>query len=140
MTRHTCRRFLTTFLPAFAGFLILIPAASAMPLLSDPAAAATPTTPLPFVSPFGAVFHATPAENAQTGDGWYPAAVHRPGPVLGVDLSVPNPGTVPTLSAPDSGHDWQPFGLMLGLSVVLAGLLAVASRRSAQPRHVPLLH
>ena len=129
------RLFHTTLL-AFATALILIPAASAMPVLSDSGGPAV-RAPIPFLSPVDAAFQAVPP--AQEGDGWYPAAIHRPGPVLGVDLSVPNPGTVPTISTSDGGRDFQPLGLF-ALSAALVGLLAVAARRRAQPQHVPILH
>jgi hypothetical protein len=132
MTRLFRRRFLKTSLLAFSTSLILIPAASAMPVISDPAAASASAVPI--VSPFDAVFHATPA---QTGDGWYTAATHRPGPVAGVDLTVPTLSSSPSVS-PSDGRDWQPFGLALALSAALVALLAL-SRRSV-PRPVPIVH
>ena len=135
MTRLFRRRFLKTSLLAFATYMILIPAASAMPVLSDPADSA-PAASLPLVSPFDAAFHATPA---QTGDGWYSAAVLRPGPVLGVDLTVPNLSPGSTVTPADTGRDWQPFGFALALSAALVALLVASSRRRPQPRHVPVL-
>jgi hypothetical protein len=152
MTRLFRRRLLKTSLLAFATSMILVPAASAMPVLSDPAASAPRATPA-FVNlgPYDGYVTRTadnairsPIASTPLADSWYTPAV------LGIsDTSVSGRATpdvppvagraVPVLSSP-SGFDWGDAGIALALGAFLTAFVAFGALRSRRARHVPILH
>jgi hypothetical protein len=108
MTRSFHRRFLNTSLLAFAISLIVIPAASAMPVLSDSTRTAPTAKPAAYVGgPFDGYI-------TRTADGTIPSAAATPalvsGPMDGyiartADGTVPSPVAAPALvSGPMDGY------------------------------------
>ncbi len=170
MTRLFRRRFLKTSLLAFATSMILIPAASAMPVLSEPGAAPTVRATPAFVNlgPYdGYVTRTadkairTPIASAPLTDSWYTPAVlgtieptltdswYTPG-VLGIsDTNVvgrstpdvpPVAGRALPVLSSPSGFDWNDAGLGLALGASLAAFALFGAQRTRRARHVPILH
>ncbi len=101
MTRLFRRRFLKTSLFAFATSMILIPAASAMPVLSDPADSATQAKPAYVGGPFDGYV-------TRTANGTIPSAIAKPALVSGpfdgyvtrtADGTIPSPAATPTVDS-----------------------------------------
>ena len=155
MTRSFHKRFLNTSLLAFAISLIVIPAASAMPVLSDSTKTApTAKSPALVSGPMDGYI-------ARTADGTVPSPVavsdqqpltdswYTPG-VLGSTQSfsvgrttpdVPPVGgrAIPVLSSP-SGFDWNNAGLGVAFGAALIALMAFGAHRARRARTVPILH
>ena len=146
MTRLIRRRFLKTSLLAFASSLILIPAASAMPVLSDPAASApavSQTTPLTDSWYTPAVLGSI--EQPLT-DSWYTPAVLGSTDSFTVGRTTPDVPPVagratpaPVLTSP-SGFDWSDAGIALALGLALTAFFVVGAQRARRTRSVPILH
>ncbi len=107
MTRLFRRRFLKTSLLAFSTSMILIPAASAMPVLSDSADSTTQAKPAYVGGPFDGYI-------TRTADGTIPSTVATPAVVSGpfdgyvtrtADGTIPSAIATPTLvSGPFDGY------------------------------------
>jgi hypothetical protein len=124
MTRSFHRRFLRTSLLALTISLIVIPAASAMPVLSDSTRTA-PTAQQPLA------------------DSWYTPAVLGSTQSFSIGRSTPDLPPVstsaPVISSP-SGFDWNNAGLGIAFGAALIALMAFGAHRARRARQVPILH
>jgi len=135
------RLFSKSIFIAFATALVIVPAASAMPV-TEPGA---PVTPRAYVVPTTNLtdgWYSAAVQQTPLTDGWYTAAVHQAPLTDGwYSAVVKAPSTsTPTIVTPSSSSfSTRNIALLLALGFVLTAAFAVSVRRTRRESHIPVL-